>query len=38
LLVEPPGEFDFALNLKTVLAVGMTIPRSILTHAERVIQ
>ena len=36
--VEQPREFDFAINLKTAQALGLTIPQSLLLQATEVIQ
>jgi len=36
--VEQPREFDFAINLKTASALGLTIPERVLLQATEVIQ
>jgi putative ABC transport system substrate-binding protein len=36
--VERPREFDFAINLKTARALGLTIPQHVLLQATEVIQ
>jgi putative ABC transport system substrate-binding protein len=36
--IEAPTKFDFAINLKTAQALGLTIPQSILNQATEVIQ
>jgi putative ABC transport system substrate-binding protein len=36
--IEQPTEFDFAINLKTAQALGLTLPQSILTQATEVIE
>ena len=36
--IEQPVRFDFAVNLKTAKALGLTIPQSILLRADRVIE
>ena len=36
--VEQPAKFDLLINLKTAKALGLTIPRSVLLRADRLIQ
>ena len=36
--VEQPTLFDLVVNLRTAKALGITVPRSILLRADRVIQ
>lgn len=36
--VEQPTKFTFVVNLKTAKALGITIPRSILVRADRLIE
>jgi putative ABC transport system substrate-binding protein len=36
--IQRPTEFDFAINLKTAQALGLTIPPSVLTQATEVLQ
>jgi ABC-type uncharacterized transport system substrate-binding protein len=38
LAIEQPVKFDFVVNLKTVKALGRTIPPSVLARADGVIE
>ena len=36
--IEQPREFDFAINIQTAQALGLTIPQHVLLQATEVIQ
>jgi len=36
--VEQPSKFEFVINLKTAKTLGVTIPASVLTRADQVVE
>jgi len=36
--IEQPSKYEFAINMKTAKALGLTIPQSLLLRADRVLE